>query len=374
MVAFILAIAFTLGTSAFCSLLEAFILSTTVAETETMKKEHPRRGRLLGHFKETIEESSASILTLNTIANTAGSIVVGALGTRIPVIADAQIWVVSGVWLLTAFMTVAILVFSEIIPKNIGVAYRRSLGPWLVDPLLAIRIFMKPFSFLARKLLSFVVVVPAPTEEEQEEEIRLLAERSAKMGALTDSERDLVSNALSLDDKRVEDIMTPRTVVMFLRATANVGEVMNDFRNIPFARIPVYEENIDDVIGIVRRRDILEAYGEDQEELTMRDLMRDAVFVPETASALDAMQLFLRKHQQIAVVVDEFGSTAGVISMEDIVEQLLGDEIYEHSDLAVDMRELAKKRAEKRPPATPDASSTEAERSNTSSMGSTARA
>ncbi|KAF0095224.1 MAG: hypothetical protein E1N59_1270 [Puniceicoccaceae bacterium 5H] len=358
MVALVLAILFTLGTSAFCSLLEAFILSTTVTEVEVMKREHPRRGRLLARFKERIEESSAAILTLNTIANTAGATVVGAIGARVPEVSDSVYWIIPGVWLLSIFMTVSILVFSEIIPKNIGVAYRRSLGSWLVDPLLVIRVIMKPFSLMARKLLSFMVVVPAPTEEEQEEEIRLLAERSAKMGALSDSERDLISNALSLDDRRVEDIMTPRTVVMFLRDSAKVGEVMTDFRNIPFARIPVYEENIDNVVGMVRRRDILEAYGEDQEETTMRDLMRDAVFVPETASALDAMQLFLRKHQQIAVVVDEFGSTAGVISMEDIVEQLLGDEIYEHSDVAVDMRELAKKRAEKRPPATPEAERT----------------
>lgn len=348
MTALVTAIAFTLGVSALCSLLEAFILSTTMAEIEALKKRHLRIGTLLESYKVGLDETSSAILTLNTIANTAGATTVGALAARI--LESTALGV------LSAGMVLGILFFSEIIPKNLGVAYRKQLGYYLIYPLFVVRFTMAPFSFFAKRMLTMIVPQEAPSEEEQEEEIRLLAERSAQSGALSDSERDLISNALSLDDISVESIMTPRTVVTFLRETLTVDEVCHEFRNIPFARIPIYGETIDDIVGVIRRRDILEANTEGQSTLTMRDLASDALFIPETASGLQALQQFMKKHQQIAVVVDEYGSTAGVISMEDIVEHLLGDEIYEESDMAVDMRELAKKRAERLPSVTPNLS------------------
>ncbi|MGC9451967.1 MAG: CNNM domain-containing protein [Oceanipulchritudo sp.] len=346
MTALILAIAFTLVVSAFCSLLEAFVLSTTIAEIESLKKQHPVIGALLERFKIDINETSSAILTLNTIANTAGATIVGALAAR----------VLESTWLgfLSAGMVLGILFFSEIIPKNIGVAYRKPLQMYLVYPIGLVRLFMKPFSFFAKKMLTVILTHEEPTEEEQEEEIRLLAERSAQSGALSAGERDLISNALSLDDVNVESIMTPRTVVTFLRETLTIEEVCRDLKNIPFARLPVYGETIDDITGVVRRRDILEANSEGKADQILREVKGDALFIPETASGLQALQQFIKKHQQIAVVVDEYGSTAGVITMEDIVEQLLGEEIYEESDIAVDMRELAKKRAERLPSATPD--------------------
>jgi CBS domain containing-hemolysin-like protein len=342
----VFAIAFTLGISAICSLLEAFILSTTVAEIESLKKAHPRPGRMLERYNAEINETSSAILILNTIANTAGATIVGALA--------AQLLESTALGILMAGMVFGILFFSEIIPKNIGVAYRKPMQTPLVYMLCVVRILMKPLAILAKKMLTVIVTHEEPTEEEQEEEIRLLAERSAQSGALSDDERDLISNALSLDDVNVESIMTPRTVVTFLRNNLSVEEICRDLKNIPFARLPVYGETIDDIVGIVRRRDILEANSEGRSDLTMADLMADALFIPETASGLQALQQFMKKHQQIALVVDEYGSTAGVITMEDIVEHLLGEEIYEESDVAVDMRELAKKRAERLPSATPD--------------------
>jgi CBS domain containing-hemolysin-like protein len=351
MTALTIAIVLTLGVSAICSLLEAFILSTTIAEIEGFKKEHPKMGALLERYKIGLDETSSAILTLNTIANTAGAIVVGALAER----------VLESIWLgyLSGGMVLGILMFSEILPKNLGVAYRKPLQLYLVYPIWFIRWAMVPFSFFSKRMLTLIMPNEQPTEEEQEEEIRLLAERSAQSGALSDSERDLISNALSLDDVSVESIMTPRTVVTFIKDSLTVEEVCRDFKNIPFARIPVYGETIDEIVGVVRRREILEASSEGTGELTMRDIMGDALFIPETASGLQALQLFMQKHQQIGVVVDEYGSTAGVVTMEDIVEHLLGDEIYEDSDIAVDMRELAKKRAERMPSVTPNSATEE---------------
>lgn len=338
MSALITAIAVTLGVSAFCSLLEAFILSTTAAEITGLRKNHPRMGEMLERFKVQIDETSSAILTLNTVANTAGATVVGFLTN--------SVWP-AGSLIVPTGMVLGILFFSEIVPKNIGVAYRKPLRFYLVYPIFLVRLLMKPFSLLAIHMISGIVTQQEPTEEEQEEEIRLLAERSVESGALSDSERDLITNALNMDETSVESIMTPRTVVSFVDGDLTASEVCRDYKNLPFARMPVYGESIDDILGIVRRRDILTAYTtEGEENRTMQDLMGDAVFIPETASALDALQTFLRKHVQLAVVVDEYGSTQGVVSMEDIVELLLGDEIYEESDPAVDMRVLALEKAE----------------------------
>jgi len=349
MSALVIAISLTLLVSAFCSLLEAFVLSTTTVEIEDFKRVHPRLGAKLEAYRLGIDETSSAILILNTIANTAGATVSGALaGIHYPEYAAH----------ITVGLVFGILLFSEIIPKNIGVTYRKGLRVYLTWPLAIVRITMKPFALPARHLLKALMKKEVPSEEEQEKEMEkeiiLLAEKSAEKGALSDSERDLISNALSLDDVRVESIMTPRTVVTFLEDRLTVEEVCRDFKNIPFARMPVYSESIDNIVGVVRRRDILQAYSEDKDLETIRSLMGEVVYVPETASALNALQLFLKRHQQIAVVVDEYGSTAGVVTMEDIVEHLVGDEIYEESDVAVDMRELAARRALRSPAASAD--------------------
>ncbi len=344
MTSLIVAVVLTLGASAICSLLEAFILSISSAEVEGLKLSHPLRGRMLERFKDGLDETSSAILTLNTVANTAGATVVGALADGVAAVSLVFV---------SIFMTVSILIFSEVIPKNLGVAYRREIAPYAVHVLWIVRLAMHPVSFAFKRLLTVIVRLEKPTEKEQEEEIRLLAEKSFRSGALSDSERALISNALSLDDLRIEEIMTPRTVVTFLQGDVTVADVCQDFKNIPFARIPVFGESVDEILGVVRRRDILQSYSEDKDAVTMKELMHEVVFAPETASALNALQLFLKKQQQFAVVVDEYGSTVGVISMEDIVEHLIGSEIYEASDVAVDMRELAKKRAQRKVGLTP---------------------
>lgn len=337
MTALVLAVALTLGVSAFCSLLEAFILSITVAEIEDFKARHPRMGALLEHFKQGIDLTSSAILTLNTVANTLGATVVGAI---------AKQYFPTWVSFIAGTMVFGILFFSEIIPKNLGVAYRRSLRFYLVYPLWFVRTTMWPLATLARYSIRVMLPKDAPSEEEQEQEILLLAEKSASQGGLSVNERDLITNALKLDDIKVADIMTPRTVVTFLEDCQTVGEICEGMKIIPFARMPVYNDNIDNVVGLARRRDILQAYGDDNDAWAVSKLMHPIIIVPDSASAGNVLQQLVAKHQQLALVVDEYGSTAGVITLEDIFEHLLGREIYEDSDVAVDMRELARSQAE----------------------------
>ena len=335
--AFILAIAFTVGVSALCSILEAMILSTTTAEIESLKKSHPRRGEKLERAKLDIEETSSAILSLNTIANTLGATIVGGLAV--------QIWSEHSNVLLkvSLTMTVAILFFSEIIPKNVGVLYRASLQPVLIFPLIWICKIMTPISKIVGLFVRFLLKGEA-LETDSDEEIMLLAEKSEKEGMMTSNEREVINNALSLDEILVDSIMTPRTVVYTINGAETIGSLFQKERNIPFARIPVFKDQPDNIQGIVRRRDILTAKAEDRDELRICDLATDAIFVPDAATADDALQTFLRNHQQLAITVDEFGNMSGVITMEDVIEHIIGQEIFEPDDPAVDMRELARKR------------------------------
>lgn len=335
--AFIFAIAFTIGVSALCSILEAMILSTTTAEIEGLKKKHLKRGERLEKFKLDIEETSSAILSLNTIANTLGATIVGGLAVQIWSGSDNVLFNVS------LIMAIAILFISEIIPKNVGILYRASLQPILIYPLLWICTLMTPISKIVGLLVRFLIKGQEP-ETDSDEEIMLLAEKSEKEGTLSSNEREVINNALSLDEVLVDQIMTPRTVVHAFEENETIGSLFEKEKNIPFARIPVYQEQIDNITGIVRRRDILSAKAEDLDSKTIGQLANEPIFVPDTATADDALQTFLRKHQQLAIAVDEFGSMSGVITMEDVIEHIIGQEIFEDDDPAVDMRELARKR------------------------------
>lgn len=343
MTTLVLAILFTLTISGFCSLLEAFVLSVTTSEIEDFKEHYPHLGSLLEKFKRDLDETSSAILTLNTIANTMGATLVGAISGSLYE-GHPMARIILG--MITGGLVLSILILSEILPKNLGYLYRRQLRAVLTIPIQVVRILMKPLSMLAK--LSVRLVVPAhhrAIQEDQEREILLLAEKSAKEGGLSHSERDMISNALSLDSIGVGEIMTPRTVMLALEHRQTVGEVLAEYKNIPFGRLPLYDESIDNIVGLVRRRDILQASADDRDELPLDELKTEALYTPVNASASDALQNFLKNHQQFSVVVDEFGSIVGVLTLEDIIEHILGKEIYEDSDVAVDMRELARAQA-----------------------------
>jgi CBS domain containing-hemolysin-like protein len=209
------------------------------------------------------------------------------------------------------------------------------------------RLATKPLLWVVRPLLTRFLG-KTKIEGDATQEIAFLAVREAQQGNITLQESKLIANALKLDDVHIRDIMTPRIVVTALEKSRTIGEVFRDLPNIPFARLPVYDGKTDNIVGLARRRDLLKAKAADQDHLTVGALMQPVVFVPETATAATTLQQFLKNHQQIAVVVDEYGSLAGVVSMEDIFENLLGAEFFEKDDMAVDMRELARHR--QRPP------------------------
>lgn len=335
MTALLLAMAFTLGTSFCCSLLEAMFLSTTSADVEALKARHPRRGKLFEDSRDNMEETISAILTMSTISSTLGAVVVGGMATK--VFGSAALGIISGAMTLTS------LILAEVIPKSLGVAYRAPLQKHSAVLLFWMRRILRPVTRFCDMIVR-PVLRKAPPEEAVQREILLLAEKGAREGKLTGGERDLIHNALSLSATRVADILTPRNVVVALDENLTAAEVLSEHPSIRFSRMPVHDDNVDDITGLVRRRDILHSAATGQGGRKLRDFKQPVSFVPEMATAANALQTLLSANQQLAAVVDEYGGFVGVVSIEDIVEHLIGREIYEKDDVAVDMRALARRR------------------------------
>jgi CBS domain containing-hemolysin-like protein len=220
------------------------------------------------------------------------------------------------------------------------------MQPRLAHPIWWMRRTMAPITYVCSVAVRFIIP-KQPKLENSDEEIILLAEKGAKDGTITRDESRIIANALSLGDVRVGKIMTPRTVVFALNAASTIGELFKQYPNLPFGRMPVYQKTLDNVVGLARRRDLLKAKANDQDTIVVGTLMQEVNFIPETVTAADALQLFMKSHQQLAVAVDEYGSVSGVVTLEDVFEHILGGEIFEKDDLAVDMRELARSRTTK---------------------------
>ena len=336
MVYLMITVALTLLISSICSMLEAVVLGTSQLEIESLKKISKNRGAILENMIAEIDKTTSAILTANTIANTFGATLAGTQFARLfgASAAAAQ-------YAFPAAMTVSILVLSEILPKNIGIRYRTSLQKYIVYPLYWLCIVMTPLAGVASWIIGRIIPKRA-AQKQSDDEIILLAEKGQRDGLITVQERDLIANSLSLADITIAEIMTPRTVVYAIDGSLTADEAFKMDGGLKFSRMPVYDDSIDNILGVVRRRDILTAVAEDRGGVKVSALASAPMFVPENGSALAVLRQFIKRHQQMGIVVDEFSSLTGVVSLEDIFEHLLGSEIFDNDDIAVDMRELAR--------------------------------
>lgn len=335
MVYLMITVALTLLISSICSMLEAVVLGTSQLEIESLKKISKNRGAILENMIAEIDKTTSAILTANTIANTFGATLAGTQFARLfGAAAAAQ-------YAFPAAMTVSILVLSEILPKNIGIRYRTSLQKYIVYPLYWLCIVMTPLAGVASWIIGRIIPKRA-AQKQSDDEIILLAEKGQRDGLITVQERDLIANSLSLADITIAEIMTPRTVVYAIDGSLTADEAFKMEGGLKFSRVPVYDDSIDNILGVVRRRDILTAVAEDRGGVKVSALASAPMFIPENGSALAVLRQFIKRHQQMGIVVDEFSSLTGVVSLEDIFEHLLGSEIFDNDDIAVDMRELAR--------------------------------
>ena len=320
-----------LGVSFLCSLTESGLLSLSHARVVALARSGRSSGRMLERMKENIERPLAAILTLNTVAHTIGAAGVG-----------AEAYVVFGsewVAVTSAVLTVLILVFSEIIPKTLGVVYAGQLAPvtaytitgmiYLTYPLVVV------FQALSRLLGR------GHAQKFTREEFALIAELGQTEGALHEKEYRIIRNLLRLRKVRVRDVMTPRTVAFMLPKAQTVRQVLEEYRPLRFARIPVYGKGPDDVAGLVLRHALTLAAREGRGESTLAELAGPIHAVPESAQLDQVLDEFVRRREHLFLAVDDHGGTAGIVTLEDAIETLLGAEIVDETDPVVDMRELA---------------------------------
>jgi CBS domain containing-hemolysin-like protein len=331
-------------TSFLCSLWEAVLLSITPSYAQIKVQEGGTLGKRLQRFKENIDRPLAAILTLNTIAHTVGAIGVGDQASKIW--ADANP-LITGLF-VPVVMTLAILILSELIPKTLGANYWRELTPFTARSLVLIIRLLAPlvwFSQFVTRALKKEDVGSAFTRSD----FLAMADIGARHGIFEQHETDIITNLLRFRSVRARDIMTPRTVVKSASVHETIGGFFERDREQRFSRIPLYEnDSHDHVVGYMLKDELLARMVDGGRDTELATLRRDMITVHDDHPIVDLFNLFLAEREQIALVVDEFGGMAGIVTMEDVIETLLGVEIVDESDHTEDMQLLARRNWERR--------------------------
>jgi CBS domain containing-hemolysin-like protein len=316
-----------------CSLLESVILSITPSHINLLIKEKKRGGKTLKKLKDKIDKPLSAILTLNTIANTMGAAGVGSQVHKL----YGSSWVA----IASGLLTFGILVFSEIIPKNLGAAYWKKLALPCTLIIKYLIYLTYPFVILFDVISSAIIPKHKKEETMSREEMIVAAETGEQEGVLVDKETRIIKNLLRLNSILVKDVMTPRSVMFALQKDATVGDVIKKYSIKIFSRIPVYDKNIDDIIGKVLRFKIIISSSEDQEETKIEELTTPIHTVKETLSIADALDEFIKRREHLFMVTNDLGDIAGIVTLEDAIETLLGVEIVDEFDSVDDMRKFA---------------------------------
>ena len=328
-------LAIALGFSFYCSIAEAVLLSITPSFIATLREKKPKDAERLFSLKSNIDRPLAAILSLNTIAHTVGAAGVGAqAGIAMKSVPLAVV---------SAVLTLLILVFSEIIPKTIGALYWRGLSPWVGRSVQWLILLMYPLVWLSEQLTRFLAGGHKPHALTRDE-LGAMAEIGAQQGVLQESESKVFRSLMRFPKIKVTDVMTPRSVIVGFDQSMTVAELFEGFPKLPTSRIPIYKERLDQVVGFVLKVDLLLAKTEDQGDRPLADFRRDILIVPAESSLTKVLEQLLRDGHHIAMVMDQYGSVVGLVTLEDIVETLLGLEIVDEHDEQVDMQKFARDR------------------------------
>jgi CBS domain containing-hemolysin-like protein len=331
----VLIVATALSISFLCSVLEAALFSARTAELLARRERGDRGAALLLELKtQRMDDAISAILILNTIAHTIGAALAGAQAAV--VFGDRWVGVFSGV------LTLLVLVATEIIPKTLGATYASQLVGFVARTVEALTVVLAPVLTLSRSLTR--LIGHAQPSSVSRAEVGALVALATRQGALQHEESRVVSNVLRLEGVSVADVMTPRTVVGMVPRSTTLQEFLDDTSVLPYSRVPLYEGTRDDVIGYVTQRDALRAAREpDSADRPISDLARSIRHVPETENLGVVLRQLTDNGEHIAVAHDEFGVDSGVVTLEDLIETILGVEIVDESDPVPDLRELAKR-------------------------------
>ena len=329
-----------------CSIWEAVLLSITPTFVNTELNKGSKLGKSLQTFKKEIDRPLSAILTLNTFAHTVGAIGVGAAASK--VYAGKEVLGLISYETMVAFlMTLAILYFSEIIPKTIGANNWKQLTPFTVKSLTFLLWFLFPLIWVSQ-------LITKSFKKDKEKgvltrtDFLALADVGKSSGALEESESSIISNLLGMDTLKVQDVMTPRTVMQIIDEETSLQEYYDNHQPMRFSRIPIFQHNQDSVTGLVLKDDILNSMLQGKQSEPLKSIKREIKMINQDKSLKELFSYMTDENTHIAIAHDTYGSITGLVTMEDMMETILGLEIIDESDNVADMQALARKRWEER--------------------------
>jgi len=327
--------AVTLAASFLCSLFEAALYAVTPSQVELAKQQQRHGARRLEALRADIEEPIAAILTINTVAHTLGAAWCGAM--------VAAAYGDEAVAIFATIFTIAVLVLTEIIPKSLGVRLAPVFGPQLAWPLQLMTWIAWPIARPTRAAMRWLTGRGGHSGP-SEEEVLVFAKLASRHGRVRGEEHTWVRNALTLDRVRTRELMTPRRVVEMLPATMTVDEAIASTDRWVHSRVPLFDkDNPDEMLGIVYRREVFDAAVAGGGDRTLGDLQKQLEVVPETMPAHELLHLFLKRRRHLVAVVNEYGTIEGIVTLEDVLESLLGEEIVDEYDEIVDLQDHARR-------------------------------
>lgn len=329
-----------IGVSFLCSIMEAVLLSVTPAYVGALEENNPSAATRLKALKADVDRPLAAILTLNTFAHTVGATGAGAQAAALW--GGQNVWVFTAVGLFSGLLTLGILILSEIIPKTLGAVYWRGMAP-LVARMLAVTVVVLKWTGLI--WLSQVITKAISRGEKENavsrEELAALAQIGTEEGVFDEAESRILQSLFRFSKLKTRDVMTPRTVIVAYPESTPLREIADDGK--PFSRIPLYRGDRDHVTGFVLRDDVLKAVADDNGDDPASTVAREILTVPDSLALPKLFDRLLERREHVALVVGEYGGTAGVVTVEDVVETILGLEIVDEVDHEHDMQAAARK-------------------------------
>ena len=330
-----LVVLLVLVTSAICSLFEAVLYSIPATFVEQLEQSGRPAGRILKRMKEQVDRPITAILSLNTISNTGGGALAGALA--------AGALGGGNVIYFSIVFTLAILLFAEGVPKTIGVVYARQLAPLIARPMHLLVGAFQPLIGLVQ-IVTKLIRKGYKEQPVSDADLLTLVVSGLRSGTLNQDEARVIENVLSMETRTVKQVMTPRPVVFTLSARTSAREAVSEDAIEKYSRIPVFGKDPDDFVGVVRTVDILTAMANDRFDVTMDQIKQNIHFVIDSTRLDNLLRTFLKRRQHLVAVIDEFGGVSGIVTLEDVLEELIGREIVDESDQVTDLRAYAQRR------------------------------
>lgn len=339
MIILLLYLFLALFVSFLCSIMESVLLSTPQSFLIVKYEEGNEWAKSFADLKTNIDNPLSAILSLNTVAHTIGAAGVGAQAVKI--FGEASFGIIS------AILTILILIITEIIPKTIGARYWRNLAK-ITSKIIKIMIIITYPLVVMSAVITRIISKNKQEQTTSREEIAALTNIGAKEGLFSNKEHKIIQNVLRLKNVKVAEIMTPRVVVAIADEELYLKDFFKNKDYVKFSRIPIYAVNDENITGYVFRQEVFERLAENKHDLKLKDVRREIVVAPRTMAIFGLWEKLLEKKEHIALIVDEYGGLDGIVTMEDIIETMLGLEIIDETDTIVDMRKYARDRWKER--------------------------